>query len=210
MAVLSVIPPCRNAARRAINALRYGVRMCFPGALLAFALVVGNNALANAAPAELQVSESRVKAAFVYKFGDYIEWPAEAFEAADSPLMIGVVGADGLADELARIAQGHTVGGRRVVVRKLHYGDALTGLHIVFIGRADSRRVTSALAESKGRPALTITESADGLRMGSMINFVVVSDKVRFDVALPSAEASRLKISSRLLAVARTVVESAP
>lgn len=190
--------------------LREGLRACLPSALLVLALAVGTNALANAAPAELQASESRVKAAFVYKFGGYIEWPAEAFETTDSPLMIGVVGADGLADELARIAQGHAVGGRRVVVKKLRYGDTLSGLHIVFIGRADSRRMTSALAESKGRPALTITESADGLRMGSMINFVVVSDKVRFDVALPTAEASRLKISSRLLAVARTVVESAP
>lgn len=203
MDVLSSNSPSRHSSWRAFYAL--------VAAALMLVLLPGGRALADAAPLEqVQASESRVKAAFVYKFGDYIEWPPEAFEAPDSPLVIGVVGADALAEELARVAAGRPLGGRRVAVKKLSYGDSLSGLHIVFIGRSDSRRLTEALEASKGRPALTITESADGLRLGSMINFVVVANKVRFDVALPSAEASRLKISSRLLAVARTVVESMP
>ena len=163
-----------------------------------------------AAPASTQAPEYRVKAAFVYKFGDYVEWPSEAFATPGSPLVIGVVGADSLADELARIASGRTVGGRPVVVKKLSYGEPLSGLHVIFLGQSTSKQLTAALGASKGHAALTVTESADGLRLGSMINFVVESDKVRFDVALPSAEASRLKISSRLLAVARNVVASPP
>lgn len=197
-----------DVLRRASRYGRIAARALGVVALMACATLAV--AMANAAPTELQASENRVKAAFVYKFGDYIEWPPEAFDNPNSPLVIGVVGADALADELTRIAEGRAIGGRRVAVRKLRYGDAMTGLHVIFIGRSDSRRVTAALAASKGRPALTITESADGLKLGSMINFVVVSDKVRFDVGLASAEASRLKISSRLLAVARTVVESVP
>ncbi|GAB3350484.1 hypothetical protein GCM10027430_13520 [Lysobacter tyrosinilyticus] len=193
--------PRRHWLERALGPLSIGV--------LAL-LLLSTRVLANAAPVELQASENRVKAAFVYKFGDYIEWPPEAFGAPDSPLVIGVVGADAMADELARIAQGHAIGGRSVAVKKLRYGDALTGLHVVFIGRTDARNVAAALEASKGRPALTITETADGLKLGSVINFVVVANKVRFDVALPPAEASRLKISSRLLAVARTVVGSVP
>ena len=165
-----------------------------------------------AAPAstQAQAPEYRVKAAFVYKFGDYVEWPSEAFADPNSPLVIGVVGADSLADELARIASGRTVGGRPVAVRKLRYGEPLSGLHVIFLGQSTSKQLIAALGASKGHAALTVTESADGLRLGSMINFVVESDKVRFDVALPSAEASRLKISSRLLAVARNVVASPP
>jgi len=200
MDVLSISPRRRFAAR-ALGLLAIGA--------LAL-LLLSTRALAIAAPVELQATENRVKAAFVYKFGDYIEWPPEAFDAVDSPLVIGVVGADALADELTRIAAGRTISGRRVAVKKLRYGDELSGLHVVFIGRSDTRRVTEALEASKGRPALTITETADGLKLGSVINFVVVANKVRFDVALPPAEASRLKISSRLLAVARTVVESVP
>lgn len=198
MDVLNASPTRRSPVARAT------------GALLCALLLVASVVRANAAPAEMQAPESRVKAAFVYKFCDYIEWPAEAFPTPDSPLVIGVVEAGAMADELARIAAGHTIHGRRVAVRKLRYNEPLSGLHVIFIGRADSRHLTSALEASKGAPALTVTESAQGLQLGSMINFVVVADKVRFDVAPASAEANRLKISSRLLAVARTVVEPVP
>ena len=81
---------------------------------------------------------------------------------------------------------------------------------MLFRSRSSGDQLSAGLDASKGQSALTVTESEDGLRRGSMINFVIVSDKVRFDVALSPAEASRLKISSRLLAVARKVVTSAP
>jgi len=194
--VLSELPSLRSAAGRWLAALAWLVLFVFTGIAPA------------AAQAELQAPEYRVKAAFVYKFGDYIEWPAEAFADANSPLVIGVVGAEPLADELARIANGRTVGGRPVTIKKLKYGEPLSGLQVIFIGRSSSEQLAAALDASKGQPALTITESEDGLRLGSVITFVVVSDKVRFDVALPAAGTSRLKISSRLLAVARTVVPS--
>lgn len=148
--------------------------------------------------------EYRVKAAFVYKFGDYVQWPADAFARADSPVVFGVLGSDALADELARLSAGRTLGGRDVVVRKLVAGEAWAGLHVVFVGGEDATRVAAALAAGAGRPVLTVTEARSGA--AGMINFVVVADKVRFDVALPPAEAARLKISSRLLAVARRVL----
>lgn len=179
-------------------------------AVLAFAVSIVVGSSAPAAGQELQATEYRVKAAFIFKFGDYIEWPAEAFRGPGSPLVIGVVGADTIADELARFSAGRTVGGRPVAVRKLQHGEPLSGLHMVFIGRTSRAQLSAALAASKGQPALTIAETEDGLRLGSMISFVIVSDKVRFDVALPPAEASRLKISSRLLAVARKVATSVP
>jgi hypothetical protein len=198
MAVLSERSPGRSAAGRWLGVLALTMLLVFVGAAPAMAQT------------ELQAPEYRVKAAFVYKFGDYIEWPAEAFADPNGPLVIGVVGADALADELTRITNGRTVGGRPVVVRKLKYGDPLSGLQMVFIGKSTSEQLAATLGASKGQACLTVTESEDGLRLGSVINFVVVSDKVRFDVALPSAEASRLKISSRLLAVARKVVALVP
>ena len=208
MDVLNAAARTHGMRRTTPRAWRAQARGWLAGMMIAVLAVGGASGIARAAPMEVQASENRVKAAFVYKFSDYIEWPADAFDAPDSPLVIGVLGADALAGELARIAAAHTAAGRRVVVKKLRYGDQLAGLHMVFIGRTDSRRINEALTASKGTAALTITESADGLKQGSMINFVVVADKVRFDVALPSAEASHLKISSRLLAVARTVVEA--
>ena len=151
-------------------------------------------------------AEYRVKAAFLYKFGGYIEWPGQVFASADSPLAIGVMGADALADELAQLVAGRSVAGRPVTVRKLRPGDSIAGLHVLFVGRAESRRLAGILAAAKSRALLTVTESDDALELGSTINFVVVDDKVRFDVAPPPAESGNLKISARLLAVARKVV----
>jgi hypothetical protein len=158
------------------------------------------------AQADAQADEYRVKAAFLYKFGSYVEWPGRSFARADSPVVIGVMGADTLADELAQIVAGRNVNGRPVVVRKLRPGDPIAALHVLFIGRSDSGRLAEILAAAKGRALLTVTESEEGLELGSMINFVVVGDKVRFDVAPPPSESDNLKISARLLGVARKIV----
>jgi YfiR/HmsC-like len=151
-------------------------------------------------------AEYRVKAAFLYKFGSFVEWPEQAFPHADTPLAIGVIGADALADELAKIVTGRSLNGRPITVRKLRRGDSVSGLHILFIGRSDESRVADILSAAKGQALLTVTESEDGLEHGSSINFVIVDDKVRFDVALPRPEPGQIKISARLLAVARKVI----
>jgi len=159
------------------------------------------------AQSEDQASEYRVKAAFLYKFGSYVEWPDGAFAREDSPVAIGVIGADALAEELAQIVAGRSVNGRPVSVRRLRAGDPPVGLQVLFIGREHGGRLAEILASVKGRPLLTVTESDQALDLGSVINFVVVDDKVRFDVALVPAELGNLRISARLLAVARKVVK---
>ncbi len=184
--------------RRAITRL---LRAC------AFSIVVAAGlASPRPAQADAQADEYRVKAAFLYKFGSYIEWPSRSFAGTDSPVTIGVMGADTLAGELAQIVAGRNVNGRPVVVRRLRPGDPIAGLHVLFIGGSDRGRLAEILAAAKGRPLLTVTESEEGLELGSVINFVVVEDKVRFDVAPPPAESGGLKISARLLGVARKVV----
>jgi hypothetical protein len=186
------------------SALGAPVRLLRAGALLL--VVAASVAGPRAAQADAQADEYRVKAAFLYKFGSYIEWPGHVFSSTDSPLAIGVMGADALADELAQIVSGRSVNSRSVQVRKVRPGDSIAGLHVLFIGRADSGRLAGVLAAARGRALLTVTESDDALELGSTINFVVVDDKVRFDVAPPPAESGNLKISARLLAVARKVV----
>lgn len=159
------------------------------------------------AQSEARASEYRVKAAFLYKFAAYVEWPERAFARADSPVEIGVIGADALAEELAQIVTGRNVNGRPASVRRLRAGDPIAGLHVLFIGRADGGRLAEILAAAKGSPLLTVTESEQALELGSVINFVVIDDKVRFDVAIVPADHGSLKISARLLAVARKVVK---
>ena len=181
----------------------------FLRALGACALAAAVSALAvdsSLAQSEVQASEYRVKAAFLYKFGAYIEWPDGSFPRPDSPLVIGVLGADALAEELAQIVAGRNVNGRPVSVRKLRAGGSIEGLHILFVGRGDDGRLAEVLAAARGRPVLTVTESEEA-SPGSMINFVLVDDKVRFDVSLLPADLGSVKISARLLAVARKVVK---
>ena len=175
--------------------------------VFAFALLMPAFAATAAfAQGDLQAPEPRVKAAFLFKFGSYVEWPSGTFVSATAPFTIGVMDADALADELATVVAGRNMDGRPVVVRKLHEGDPVTGLNILFIGKAIDGKLAGILSPMKGRPTLAVTESEGALELGSMINFVIVDGKVRFDVSLQPAAAGSLKISSRLLAVARKVM----
>ena len=149
-------------------------------------------------------SEYGVKAAFLSKFPGYVEWPAQA--SANAPIEIGVVESDAMADELARVASARGQGGRPVVVRRLRRSDSIDGLQVLFVSHGAEAALPALLREAHGQPLLVVTESEAGLAAGGTINFVVIDNKVRFDVALAPAEAVSLKISSRLLAVARKVV----
>lgn len=150
--------------------------------------------------------EYQIKAAFLYQFATYVEWPGTAFESADSPLYFNVIGADSLRDNLAGLAQEHTVNGRPI--RLLEPGGADSGRypHILFIGR--NAASTSNLGQSNPQlfPTLVVTEAEPASAATGMINFRVVDNRIRFDVALPDAEAAGLRLSSRLLQVAREVV----
>lgn len=161
-------------------------------------------ALPSWAQTELRATEVQVKAAFLYKFGAYVEWPSQAFPAPGTPFTIGVLGADAVAEELEQITAGRMVHGRPVAVRRLKRGDSLAGMHVLFVGQA--ARLAEILTSAKAQPLLVVTDAADGLPNGSIINFVPVENKLRFDIAVATAERMQLRISSRLLAVARKVV----
>lgn len=146
------------------------------------------------------VLERSVKAAFLYKFLAYMEFPAEPGPS----LTVGVLGADEVAAELAQITTGRTVGNRPVSVRKLADGDPLTGLQLLFVG-ADAAQPGAALREAEKNGVLTVTELDNGLQIGSVINFRLVDERVRFEVSLPAAERCNVRLSSRLLSVAYRV-----
>jgi hypothetical protein len=152
--------------------------------------------------------ERRVKAAFLYKLLGYAEFPPGAFADPASPVVIGVVGADELANELARIVSGRTVNNRTIVVRALRESELGTPVHLLFIGGFDTARV-GRLVRAAGNALLVVTECDGGLQQGSAINFRIVDERVRFDVALDAAERNGIKLSSRLLTVANRVQKGA-
>jgi YfiR/HmsC-like len=154
--------------------------------------------------------EYRVKAAFIYKFAGYVEWPPTLFPRPDSPIVIGVLGADAVAEELVRLVPGRTVNNRPVTVKRLKPGEAISGINILFIGKQESDRIEQLARLAQPQSLLSVTESERALANGSIINFVLIDRKVRFEISLESAEKSGLKLSSRLLAVAQQVHTSTP
>jgi hypothetical protein len=151
--------------------------------------------------------ERRVKAAFLYKFLGYAEFPSSAFADAAAPLTIGVVDADDLAAELARIVAGRSAGNRVIVVRVLRESEMGAPVHMLFVGGLDAGRVRRLLRQANA--LMAVTECDGGLPAGSTINFRIIDERVRFDVALDAAEHNGIKLSSRLLTVANRVWKGA-
>lgn len=175
-------------------------------ALAALAWLAGACPHASSAQPEASVlaAERSIKAAYLCKFAGYVEWPGAA-PAAGAPLLIGVVDAGAMADELTRLTDGRRINERPVQVRRIGPDEPLEGLHVLFVGGQDRERLAARLSPARTLPILTVTESTGALGDGSVINFTVERERVRFEVSLPAAELSRLKLSSRLLAVAQRV-----
>lgn len=157
-----------------------------------------------------QGEEHEVKAAFLYRFATYVDWPEAALGAPDTPFIFGVLGAQALAAALGQVVQGRQIGERRITVRELRPGEPLDGVHVLFIGRAEGPGPNLLATWLDRAPVLVVTESEGALGRGSMINFVVVERRVRFEIALDVAEKHGLRLSSRLLAVAQRVATGGP
>lgn len=154
--------------------------------------------------------EEQIKAAYLYKFASYVDWPASVFAQPDTPVTIGVLGADEIAVELSHIKIAHHPGGRTIEVKRLKPGEAMAGIQMLFIGREENAQLKRLQDSLQSRSVLTVTDAAGALAAGSVINFVTVDDRVRFEVSLAQAELSGLKISARLLGVAQKIESRRP
>lgn len=162
--------------------------------------------LAAAAWAQMPGSarESAIKAAFLYKFAGFVEWPAGTFRRPDEPLVVGVAGNEAVATDLEQIVAGRRVEGRPVVVRRLRAGQPPGPLHVLLIGAGSDEQVREQAARLAG-PVLVVTEQPGGLALGGVLNLLADRGRVHFAASLPAAEARGLKLSARLLAVAQDV-----
>jgi hypothetical protein len=153
-------------------------------------------------PVPSESSEYAVKAAFLFKFGAYIEWPAGTFEDAKAPLIIGVVGDDPFDGILDSVVTGHTVDGRPVTVVRAQQIDQIKTVHILFISQSEKGKIGKIATSLEGKKVLTVSEFDDP---NIIIQFVIETNKIRFDINLDQANRSGLKLSSKLLSVARNV-----
>lgn len=144
-------------------------------------------------------SETAVKAAYLAKFGAYVNWPAPS-----GPIVICAVGRDVFGNALDQAVAGQQIDGRPLVVRKLDSVDADSGCTIAYLAGSAHQSVPAALAALRSTPVLTVTDSRWSSARG-MIHFQVAQDRVRFHIDDRAAAESRLDISSKLLALALSV-----
>jgi hypothetical protein len=162
--------------------------------------------LAGAASAQQNPIERQVKAAYLYRFAGFVEWPEGSFARPDSALVIGVAGNDALADQAEQMVAGRGVNGHPLAIRKIRRGDTLAGIHILFVGAMERAALAEILAAARGQAVLTVSDADEALELGCMISFVVAGDRLRFEVALRQVASSRLRISARMLAAAHKVL----
>jgi hypothetical protein len=151
-------------------------------------------------------AEYRNKAIFLATFPSFVDWPDDVFSSTQAPLLICVRGDFSFGTSLAEVARGALAHGRRIEVRWAHKDQELRACHIAFVSRSESKHYAKVLQSLEGAGVLTVGETDDFLAAGGVIAFSFASDTLQFEVNLVAADRARLKISSRLLALARRVL----
>jgi hypothetical protein len=154
--------------------------------------------------------ENEVKAAFLFNFSKFVEWPTEAFDGPGDPVALCVAGESPIGESLDNLVQGATVSSRRLAVHRTRSLAELQDCHLVFVPRSERRRQREILASLQGRSILTVGEADGFLTDGGIIRFALDQNRVRFEINRAAAEAGGLKLSSKLLRLARTVYETQP
>jgi hypothetical protein len=166
------------------------------------------SASAAPAPATGPVVEERNKAAYLQQLLGYVEWPTGTFLNVDTPMVVGVVGAEPVFAELQRLSHLRPSGGRVLQVRRLLPNDTVEGLHVLFLGNEGEAVRREWIERLRDAPVLVVSERAAGLPPGAMVNLVTTQGRQRFEASPEAAERVGLKFSSRLLAVAERVVNA--
>ena len=163
-----------------------------------------------AAGASRATREYDLKAAFLYNFAQFVEWPADAFESPDAPFVFGIVGTDPFGNSLDQIVAGETVHGHPIVVRRWATTEEMGPAHVLFISRAQAARLGNLASLVDSRSVLTVGDGNDFATRGGIIGFVVVGNHVRLVINVARARAANLTISSQLLRQSQLVEASAP
>ncbi len=152
-----------------------------------------------------EAAETQIKAAMLFKFLDYTEWPATAFAEPQSPYRIWLLDANEVGNELRAITRDRYINGRAISVFKTRFVERIDNPHIVFVGRDAEHHLPHLAQLAEQQAFLIVTENSQGLVSGSTINLRLLEDRIGFDVSLSGARRNNLKLSARLLSVASTV-----
>jgi hypothetical protein len=176
-------------------------RMIPRGALVVLILAgfLPLSVLAGAVP-----GEAEVKAAFVFNFIKFVEWPSSAFRSPEDPILLSVLGNDPTGDALASLA-GKKVSGRRVVVRKVPVLAGLERCHVIFVGASEKKALAPVLHAAQGWPVLTVADFEGFAGRGGTIGFIRQDDRIGFEISEEAARKVGLKVDAKLLYLGKSV-----
>jgi len=173
---------------------------------LAVLLVTASNSQPKASAESSATTEYDVKAAFLFHFAQFVEWPPDAFKDEHTPLTYCTIGEDAFHGSLDESVRGKRIGNRELRVRHLKEREQIDGCYVLFLSAAQRGRQGEPLASANGHPVLTVGETEHFVQEGGIIGFCLEEKKVRFEINLEAAGRAQLKISAKLLALAKTVL----
>jgi hypothetical protein len=148
--------------------------------------------------------EYLVKAAFVYNFARFVEWPSEAFADHQGPITLAILGKDPFGDTLEAIS-GKPVKGRKLEIRRVDRIEDLERCHMLFVSGSEKENLSQIFVKVSPWPVLTVSDMEGFAQRGGIINFIKVEKKIRFEINVDAAERTSLNISSKLLKLAKIV-----
>ena len=153
-------------------------------------------------------SEYQLKAAFLFNFAKFVDWPPEAFTSTNAPMVIGILGEDPFGPDLENTIHNKSIAGRAIVHKRVTSLAEARSCHILFISSSEKKRLPEIFGNLRGASVLTVSETDTFTELGGMINFVMEGKKIRFQINDDAAKSAGLKISSKLLGVALHVAKS--
>lgn len=173
--------------------------------LLASCLMAGSES----APASLtdQASESQVKALFIYNFAKFVDWPAGTFATPRAPVNVCIVGDDPFGNELELAVKGKTINSRELAIVRVSRLQNLKLCQIAFIGASDRKQAKEIIESVRAASVLTVGDTQGFTKWGGMINFTMEDNRVRFEINIVAAERAHLRISAKLLSLAKFVIQ---
>jgi hypothetical protein len=158
-----------------------------------------------AASARGQLDEYQVKAAFIYNFAKFVEWPQQPASGAAGPMALCVLGQDPFGGALEDVVSGKVVNGRALVVRQVRDVQHSSDCHILFVSASERKRIGSILEVVRGKEILTIGDMERFAAEGGVINLKLEDGRIRIEINLEAAHRQSLRISSKLLNLAEIV-----
>lgn len=153
-------------------------------------------------------TEYQVKAAFLFNFTKFVEWPGTAFADTRAPLVLGVLGDDPFGGSLSLIVNGQLVRGRGIAIRRYRFGDDVRHCHVLYVSASEQARMAQILEGLQGASVLTVSDISGFAEGGGLVQFYMEEDRVRFVVNAEAAARANLRVSAKLLAVAHVINEA--